>query len=418
MLKKLRLKFMLIAFGCLTFLFVVLYGTLNITNYVHTLNQLDDICLNLYTKNEEIPSNEQVEIFEYNNDKNNQSDLKFKKGDPPYYSRFFVVWFDLKNGDLIESDFTHSNLENESSGQSFASFGYLNINKKGFKNQYRYLSNITNKKIGVAVFLDASPDLKYVSNVALFSLISALIAWAGGLLFIYFLSGAVIKPIDKSMEKQKEFITNASHELKTPISVITTNLKLIEMENPESKWVKKSEAQLSRLTDLVNELVTISKFDEGIEEVDFSDINFTSIINETIDAMYPLINQANLSLVYELEESIKIKANENNIKAILLSLFDNAIKYANKDTTIYVNLKKIKKMAIFEITNSADGLEKKDEQKLFERFYRKDETRTDKKGFGVGLSIVYKLVDMNQGKIKATINNDIITFSLIFKALY
>ena len=134
--------------------------------------------------------------------------------------------------------------------------------------------------------------------------------------------------------------------------------------------------------------------------------------------MYPLINQANLSLVYEIEENIKIKANENNIKAILLSLFDNAIKYANKNTTIYVNLKKIKKMAVFEITNSADGLEKKDEEKLFERFYRKDETRTDKKGFGVGLSIVSKLVDMNQGKIKATINNETITFSLIFKTLY
>lgn len=418
MLKKLRLKFMLIAFGCLTFLFVVLYGTLNVTNYAHTLNQLDNICLSLYSKNEEIPSNEQVEIFKYETFKNNQNNLKLKKNDPPYYSRFFVVWFDIKNGDLIESDFTHSNLENESNGQSYASFGFLNINKKGFKNQYRYLSDISNKNIGVAVFLDASPDLKYVSNVALFSLISALIAWGGGLLFIYFLSGAVIKPIDRSMEKQKEFITNASHELKTPISVITTNLKLIEMENPESKWVKKSEAQLNRLTDLVNELVTISKFDEGIEDIDVSDIDFSSTTNETIDAMYPLISQAKLSLVYEIEENIKIKANENNIKAILLSLFDNAIKYANKNSTIYVNLKKIKKTAVFEITNSADGLEKKDEEKLFERFYRKDETRTDKKGFGVGLSIVSKLVDMNQGKIKATINGDTITFSLIFKTIY
>lgn len=418
MLKKLRLKFMLIAFGCLTFLFVVLYGTLNVTNYAHTLNQLDNICLSLYSKNEEIPSSEHVEVFEYHDDKNNQNNIKFKKSDPPYYSRFFVVWFDIKNGDLIESDFTHSNLENESNGQSYASFGFLNLNKKGFKNQYRYLSDISNKNIGVAVFLDASPDLKYVSTVALFSLISALIAWSGGLLFIYFLSGAVIKPIDRSMEKQKEFITNASHELKTPISVITTNLKLIEMENPKSKWVKKSEAQLNRLTDLVNELVTISKFDEGIEDIDVSDIDFSSTTNETIDAMYPLINQAKLSLVYEIEENIKIKANENNIKAILLSLFDNAIKYANKNSTIHVNLKKIKKTAVFEITNSADGLEKKDEQKLFERFYRKDETRTDKKGFGVGLSIVSKLVDMNQGKIKATINDNTITFSLIFKTIY
>lgn len=418
MLRRLRIKYVLVASICITFLFVVLYAILNIGNYIHAIHTLDNSCQNIYSisiNNENNESKQDQNLLHYLKfNKNKES--KTNKNDNLFIN-YFIIYFNAEKNEIVDVDFTNINNIDDSIKEKYSNFCLNKKNGNGFINEYRFLLKEGNNDNSIGIFLDASSTLNYVSIVAIFSLISALIAWGGGLLLIYFLSGVVTKPIEISLEKQKEFITNASHELKTPLTVISTNNKLIEMEMPTNKWVKKNNEQIDRLVELINELISVSKFEEESNKIHLNKINLSSLLNNLISNVYPVFTSNNLDLIYSIQNDLYIKADEDNIKTIILSLFDNAIKYADKDAPVIFDVFNKKRSIIICLKNNASTLKKEDEERIFERFYRKDESRTNKLGFGVGLNIVQSLVKLNYGKIKANIENNSITFTIVFRKI-
>ena len=220
-------------------------------------------------------------------------------------------------------------------------------------------------------------------------------------LIVILLSRRAIDPVVRASEKQKQFITDASHELKTPITVIATSLKVLEMESGENKWIDKSLAQTEKLRDLVNSLVSLSRMDEEQSPLKVSDFSLSDAVNETVGSFADFAAANGHTLTAEIAPEILYHGDEYAIRQMVSILLDNAVKYASDGSPIRVTLEKGKKGPVLRTVNRCEGLTQQQADKLFDRFYRVDPSRTTG-GFGIGLSLARSIAEGHKGSIKAT----------------
>lgn len=227
-------------------------------------------------------------------------------------------------------------------------------------------------------------------------------------LICLFFANRSIKPIEDAWNKQNQFITDASHELKTPLTTINTNIDLLLTHgdstiNEEKKWLNYIKDESARMAKLTNDLLYLAKIDHNTENnIIKSNFSFSSAAENVILTTEAVIYEKNLNLVENLDEEIYITGDESQIKQLVLILLDNAIKYTNQGGTIEVSLKKLdNKTARFAIKNSGNGIQPEDISKIFDRFYRADKSRDRKSGgYGLGLSIAKSIVVSHKGTIK------------------
>lgn len=227
-------------------------------------------------------------------------------------------------------------------------------------------------------------------------------------LICLFFANRSIKPIEDAWNKQNQFITDASHELKTPLTTINTNIDLLLTHgdstiNEEKKWLNYIKDESARMAKLTNDLLYLAKIDHSAENnIIKSNFSFSSAAENVILTTEAVIYEKNLNLVENLDEEIYITGDESQIKQLVLILLDNAIKYTNQGGTIEVSLKKLdNKTARFAIKNSGNGIQPEDISKIFDRFYRADKSRDRKSGgYGLGLSIAKSIVVSHKGTIK------------------
>lgn len=225
-----------------------------------------------------------------------------------------------------------------------------------------------------------------------------------------FLSKPIIRPAIRNMENQKQFITNAGHELKTPVAVISANMEVLEMLDGSNEWTQSSINQTKRLTELINELITLAKMGETTDIV-LSNVNYTKIVQDAVASFDPVIVQNNKHLTSNIQEDVIVKAEEKNLAGLLDILLDNANKYCDEGGNIDVKLEKKGKNTIFTITNDYKDGQGQDYSRFFDRFYREDRSHNSSKfGFGIGLSMAASIVDTFKGKIKASYKNGRISF--------
>ena len=231
------------------------------------------------------------------------------------------------------------------------------------------------------------------------------------MLFIsIYLTNKTIKPIKESFEKQKEFIANASHELKTPLTIIRTNTSLVlsnssETVGSQSKWLNYINNQIERMSKLIDEMLSLAKLDTGKELEEFIVFDISKLINNVLLTFEAVLFENNIELSSNIEEDITIKGDRESIKKVFIILLDNAIKYTNKNGKIDVELNKDKNKIKLKIKNTGEGIKKEDLDKIFERFYRLDTSRArDTGGYGLGLSIAKSIVESHNGKIYAESN--------------
>ena len=209
--------------------------------------------------------------------------------------------------------------------------------------------------------------------------------------------------VAESYEKQKRFITDASHELKTPITVIATSLRVLEMETGKQKWIDKSKSQTEKLTELVNSLVSLSRLDEEKSPLKFSEFSISDAVNETAGSFSDFAASNGKTLEISVEPDITYNGDEYAVRQLVSILIDNAIKYADPSSPILVSLKKSKKKIIIKTENACAEPIKGDLSKLFDRFYRADESRNSETGgFGIGLSLAKSIAEGHGGKISAS----------------
>ena len=226
------------------------------------------------------------------------------------------------------------------------------------------------------------------------------------------LSKWIIKPVIETFQKQKDFVADASHELKTPLAVIMASAEALEKDN-DKKWIYNIQNESERINNLITNMLDLSKIENNtiMEEV-----NISKTIEKTVLTLESLMFEHNIKLDYNIEENIIFKCNNEEIKQLATILLDNAIKHSHKNSKIIVNFKNEKGTITFDVTNKGDEIPSGEEEKIFERFYRVDKSRNrNENRYGLGLAIAKSITLKHNGEISAKSKNGHTTFKVIFK---
>ena len=319
----------------------------------------------------------------------------------PFSTRFFALSYD-EQGELLSSDLSNIAAVTENEVDEYRNVASRHGEGSAYYGGYKY--RVTKQPDGSfrVIFLDCYTQIRSVRTLALLTLL----ADGACLLLVYILvvvfSKKAIDPVVRSARQQKQFITDASHELKTPLTVMTTSLKVLEMEVGRSKWIDKATAQTEKMTELVNSLVTLSRMDEEEPPITFADFDLSAAVAETVDSFRDSAEAEGHPFRTEIDESIVFHGDEASLRQLVSILMDNALKYALPGGEIALSLKKERREIILRQCNPCEELPQNELDKLFDRFYRADPSRSsEKKGFGVGLSIARGIAEAHKGSITA-----------------
>lgn len=232
------------------------------------------------------------------------------------------------------------------------------------------------------------------------------------------IANKAIKPVEEAYNSQKRFIADASHELKTPLAVVKTNIELLNANKEDTiqnqkKWIDYISFQTDRMSKLVNNLLYLAKADNNEELGIKTDFNISDVVMNQLLSFEAVLYENNLKLKCDVEENIKFNGNKEDISQLVGIFMDNAIKHSYKNSEIYAVLSEQKHKISLSVTNKGETIPIEDIDKIFERFYRVDKSRTrEKGGYGLGLSIAKSIVDKCNGKIKVRSENNLTTFSV------
>lgn len=225
-----------------------------------------------------------------------------------------------------------------------------------------------------------------------------------------FLANRAIEPIKEAFEKQEQFIADASHELKTPLAIVKTNLAVIEGNKYEtvesqSKWLDFIHLQTDRMSNLINDMLSLAKLDSLEQTVLFQSFNLSDLINGVVLAFEAASFENNIELRTDIQEDVFFYGDKNGFERLITILMDNAIKNTPKKGLIIVSLACTKNNIEIIVKNTGAGIDPKDIDKIFERFYRADSSRArESGGYGLGLAIAKSIVQNHNGKIYAKSN--------------
>lgn len=319
----------------------------------------------------------------------------------PYATRYFSLWFG-GSGALDSADLDHIAAISADEINEYLAVAAAHESGYGYYSGYKYRVVRHGEDRCMAVFLDCYQEFRTVRIVAACSLLAVVICVAVIYVLVVFLSKKAIDPVVCSVERQKQFITDASHELKTPITVIATSLKVLEMEVGEQKWIDKSKAQTERLKNLVDSLVTLSRMDEEETPLRFERFAVSDAVGETAESFLDFARSQGHELRIEVEPKLFYDGDEYAIRQLASILLDNAVKYAAEGTPVLFTLKREKGVTVMQTVNECEKIDSDDLDKLFERFYRADKSRnTGTGGFGIGLSVARSIAEGHKGSISA-----------------
>ncbi len=230
------------------------------------------------------------------------------------------------------------------------------------------------------------------------------------------ITGWLIKPVEETFNKQKQFVADASHELKTPIAIIMANAEALEKEPEEKKWLNNIKGESERMNELVTNLLDLAKLEEVKDTETYSEEDLSKIVEMSVLTFESLMFENQIELKYDIQKDIKMNCNNSQIKQLVAILLDNAIKHSIEGGEIQVLLKKQKSDIFLSVSNKGKDIPKNMQDKIFERFYRADESRNrDSNRYGLGLAIAKNIVENHKGKISVDSEKGITTFKILFK---
>jgi signal transduction histidine kinase len=275
------------------------------------------------------------------------------------------------------------------------------------KYSYSFSSNNT------LIISDNTSINKYLKNNLITNIIILIVMESIVLLIAYYLTKWIITPVNEAFEKQKRFIADASHELKTPLAVITASTEAYFYDKND-KWVNNIKDESSRMAKLVKDLLNLASSEKELELVK-TNINLSSLIEKSVLTFESVFFEHDIKYIYNIEPNIIFNCNEEQIKPLMSILIDNAIKHTEHKGEVIINLNKNNKDIILEVKNLGEPIKREDEKKIFERFYKCDDSRNrNSNNYGLGLAIAKNIVESHSGKISASSNNSYTTFKVIW----
>ena len=419
MIKRLRRRFIAAAMAATFVVLFVMIGGMNLLNFYHLVEDADRLTHMVADhdghfetqKPQDDPDDRKQPPQKKTDDKSTGKGTSDKKAsnrgmgdkempaETPYTTRYFSVLVTEDDTQVIDLDHIASVEESQALayGQSVAERGKT----CGFYGDYRYRS-VQTQDGTMVVFVDCEAELNVFYSTLAVSVLMSLAGYAAVFLLVLLSSGVVLRPVRESYEKQKQFITDASHELKTPLTIIDANVEILEMDHGESEWTESIHNQIRRLSGLTNQLVTLARMDEENGSIQKEMFDLSEAVYDTLQGFQPVAQTQELDMQMQIADAVAYRGEESRIRQLVGILMDNAVKYATQGSTIDVKLYKKGRQTVLEISNEAQGLTTGDKQELFGRFYRSDASRSSKTGgSGIGLAVAQAIVTAHKGTIRA-----------------
>ncbi len=405
MIRTLQKKFTLTAMIAVTVLLVLLLGGINLFNAL-TVSRDSDELLEMLAAQESFGPAPPMEP-------RRDGGMGVFRREPDANDRMSALTFSVRldgDGEVLGIDLSRIAGLSEEEALALARQALARGEDRGRIGAMRYRVVQPAANCRTVVFLDLSREQQQLLRIAALSGLGGLAAWCAMLALVRALSRRAIRPIAENMERQRRFVTDAGHELKTPLAIIRANTEAMELMGGESKYSRNIREQVTRLTDLTANLLTLARFDEATPP-QLRELDLTALVRESAESFRAPAELKEISLRQELEEGVSVQASPEQLKQLCSILLDNAVKYCPKGGEIALSLKKEGK-AVLRIQNTVAD-QRADPSRLFDRFYRPDASRSrESGGYGIGLSAAQAIVQLHKGSITAAYEGEAIVFTV------
>ena len=393
MIRKLQRKFILLAMTAFLLALGVIIAGINIVNFHAVVHEADALLAVL---------SENRGAFPMGPGGHGHRLPPGMSPEVPYESRFFSVTLDSETGEVVQTDTSRIVSVDPDRAAEYARRVLAEEHPGGFADRFRYAVRTDNGLTRVT-FLDCGRKLDAFRSFCAASLGISLAGYLAVFALIAFFSGQIIRPISESYEKQKRFITDAGHEIKTPLTIIGADADVLAMELGENEWLEDIRKQASRLTGLTQDLVALSRMEEAENALPMIEFPFSDVAAESAASFQAPALAQGKDFRCQIQPMLTLRGNENAIRQLVGILLDNALKYSPENTAITLTVEKRNRSLRLSVRNTtADEIRKEDLPLLFDRFYRTDPSRNSRTGgHGIGLSIAKAIVSAHGGKIQA-----------------
>ena len=416
MIRTLRRKFIAAAIVAVFLVLFLLIGSINVLNYRSLVTQADRT-LQILSENRgsfprqmfreqdrpadpELPSDAAVPPL----GENRGGFFNPQRGDSKelaYQSRYYSVWL-AEDGSV-----SRINLDNLASltaeeARALAEDIFAAGRAKGFAGEYRFCRSESDSET-LLLFLNCERELSTFRSFLYASIGISLGGVLAVFLLLLFFSGRIVRPIAESYEKQKRFITDAGHELKTPITIIRADADVLQSElEEENEWISDIRTQTNRLAELTADLIYLSKMEEENVHLQMQDFSFSELVDETAQSFQSLALSKGEVFHASVASDLTVSGDEKALAKLVSILLDNAMKYSPEGGCVELKLEQIGKAARLTVKNTTFPMEKGNASRLFDRFAREDRSRSSESGgFGLGLAIAKAVTEAHKGRIHA-----------------
>lgn len=420
--RRLRRKFILVAMGAVTVVLALIIAGINIVNYSHVCKMADARLDYILAGKDGIDWGDEPKADPANGKDAGDSQagvrirhFEGRTAESPFDTRYFTV--SIAGGQVTDVNTARIAAVGAKRAARIAAGLYSKGWTSGFSGNYRYTTTAQGEKT-TYVFVDCSRELASFYSFLSASVAISCIGWLVVLAIVTVASGAVIRPMVESYSKQKRFITDASHEIKTPLAVIDAANEVQEIESGESEWTQSIHEQVARLTALTERLVFLARMDEGSAGFTMASIDLSEAVDKAAAPFKSVAVSRGKRLSTSIASGVRAHADATAVAQAVELLLDNATRYASEGSVIELSLRAVsrgagKGSAELVVSNAVDELPEGDLDRLFDRFYRADVSRSSKTGgSGVGLSVVRAIAEAHGGSATVSGHDHQIAFTV------
>lgn len=390
--KKLRRKIVLGVFLSATVVFALTILFVGLGLDIQEARRADAMTEELVKHGGKMPKMTEPDFEEFNR----QLDKRYFGEETVFRLRYFTV--SDENGTL-QTDLTYIASVDEEKALALAQTVRSGDSATGYQDGFRYRISSDGDLI---VFLDNSDDIAAIRQLVLILFIVSIFFIVMITLVFWFLSKRIVKPFEENARMQKQFITDASHELKTPLAIISANAEVLAYKDGENEWIENITSQVSRVSELVNELLILNRLEEVEEISDIEPVDMSQKANAVADSFAEVFKSKNAALVRDIRPDVILNGNPPQLERLISVLTENASKYVSENGEVKITLKKEPRYTYMTFFNTCELDKDADYSQLFDRFYRPDASRASNTGgHGVGLSIAKRIVTLHNGSIEA-----------------